>query len=117
MGLTAILLSTHPVGGVNESSAAVFYDLLFLFSLLRTAWLLAHGRTAFAQTWMLRAFAVLLGIATTRPVMGVFFATERLTHLTPAQFFGTAFWIGFSLTYILGEAYLRTRGFTRAAQP
>ncbi len=50
--------------------------------------------------WMLRAVAILLGIATTRPVMGVFFATSRLTHLEPAQFFGIAFWIGFSINTI-----------------
>jgi hypothetical protein len=47
------------------------------------------------------------GIATTRPVMGIFFATESVTHLRPQQFFGTAFWIGFTATYIVGEAYLR----------
>jgi hypothetical protein len=40
---------------------------------------------------------VALGIATTRPVMGVFFATRRLTHLSVSQFFGIAFWIGFSI--------------------
>jgi hypothetical protein len=28
--------------------------------------------------------------------MGVFFATSFLTHLKPQQFFGIAFWIGFS---------------------
>jgi hypothetical protein len=61
---------------------------------------------------MLRAIAILLGIATTRPVMGVFFATSRLTHLTPTQFFGIAFWIGFSLNTVLIELWLRTRGRT-----
>lgn len=110
VGVTAVLLSGRPVGGLNEASAAVFYDGLFLFSLGRAGWTLHGGRTALSQSWMMRAFAVLLGIATTRPVMGVFFATERITHLSPAQFFGIAFWIGFSLTYVLGEAYLRTRG-------
>ncbi|HEY6374240.1 MAG TPA: hypothetical protein VIX90_01825, partial [Edaphobacter sp.] len=59
------------------------------------------------REWMMRAIAVLLGIATTRPVMGVFFATARLTHLEPRQFFGIAFWIGFSATYIAGEIYLQ----------
>jgi hypothetical protein len=58
---------------------------------------------------MTRAFAVLLGIATTRPIMGIFFATSRLTHLQPHQFFGIAFWIGFTLTWIAGEIYIRTR--------
>ncbi len=55
----------------------------------------------------LYAIAVLLGIATTRPVMGVFFATERLTCGRGSSS-GTAFWIGFTATYIAGEAYLRS---------
>ena len=59
------------------------------------------------RIWMMRAIAVLLGIATTRPVMGVFFATQRITHLRPDQFFGIAFWIGFTTTYVAGEWYLR----------
>ena len=64
---------------------------------------------------MLRAIAILLGIATTRPVMGVFFATSRLTHLTPQQFFGIAFWIGWSLNIVVMELWLRTRGRTAFA--
>ena len=56
---------------------------------------------------MLRAIIVLLGIATTRPVMGVFFATSPLTHLTPSQFFGIAFWIGFSINWLAIEIWLR----------
>jgi hypothetical protein len=60
------------------------------------------------RTWMMRAVAILLGIATTRPVMGLFFATQSITHLQPQQFFGTAFWIGFTITYIAGEAYIRS---------
>lgn len=107
VGVTALPLSLHPIGGVNEASAAILYDCLFLFSLGR-AWILyLRGDLALHRRWMIRAVAVLLGIATTRPVMGVFFATERVTHLQAQQFFGTAFWIGFTLTYIAGEAYLR----------
>jgi hypothetical protein len=57
----------------------------------------------------LRAIVVLLGIATTRPVMGVFFATSPLTHLTPHQFFGIAFWIGFSINTLAFELWIRSR--------
>jgi hypothetical protein len=52
---------------------------------------------------------ILLGIATTRPVMGIFFATSRLTHLQPWQFFGWAFWIGFSTNTLAVELWLRFR--------
>jgi len=108
VGVTALLLSLHPVGGVNEAAAAILYDGLFLFSLGRAWVMLRRGDAALHRAWMMRAIAVLLGIATTRPVMGVFFATEAVTHLGPQQFFGTAFWIGFTVTYIAGEAYLRS---------
>ncbi|HEX5234290.1 MAG TPA: DUF2306 domain-containing protein [Silvibacterium sp.] len=107
VGGTALPLSLHPIGGVNEASAAILYDCLFLFSLGRAAVMYRRGDLTLHRGWMIRAIAVLLGIATTRPVMGIFFATERITHLHPQQFFGTAFWIGFTVTYIAGEAYLR----------
>jgi hypothetical protein len=106
-GVTALVLSSHPVGGVNEAAAAILYDGLFLFSLARAWVMFRRGDIGLHRAWMMRAIAVLLGIATTRPVMGVFFATESVTHLQPQQFFGTAFWIGFTVTYIAGEAYLR----------
>ena len=61
----------------------------------------------------LEAIAVLLGIATTRPVMGVSFATERLSRLSPHQFFGIAFWIGFSINTIVIEFWLRGSGLQR----
>src|SRR5258708_13945749 len=38
---------------------------------------------------MIRAFGVALGISTTRPIVGAFFAARCLS---PHEFFGTAFW-------------------------
>ena len=108
IGVTAVPLSMYPIGGLNEASAAILYDSLFLFSLGRAWILFRNGEFTLHRTWMMRAIAVLLGIATTRPVMGIFFATQSMTHLQPQQFFGTAFWIGFTTTYIAGEAYIRS---------
>jgi putative flippase GtrA len=115
VGITAYAMSTHAVGGWLERAAVLFFNTLFLFALYR-AWSFARSRNRpQTQRWMLRAIAILLGIATTRPVMGVFFATSPLTHLTPAQFFGIAFWIGFSLNTIVMEFWLRTKGKTALA--
>jgi hypothetical protein len=108
VGITAIPMSFRPVGGITEASAALFFDALFLFSLTRSWMALRRHDPIRHRVWMLRAIAVLLGIATTRPVMGVFFATRPLTGLTPGQFFGLAFWIGFTTTFLAGEIYLRT---------
>jgi hypothetical protein len=106
VGLTAIPMAADPVGGVTELSAIIVFDGLFLISFARAFALFLRHQPHYRE-WMMRAIAVLLGIATTRPVMGVFFATARLTHLEPRQFFGIAFWIGFAATYIAGEWYLQ----------
>jgi hypothetical protein len=112
---TAYAMSVHAVGGWLERAAVLFFNTLFLFSLVRAFLDRQRGDQANMQRWTLRAVAILLGIATTRPVMGVFFATSRLTHLTPQQFFGLAFWIGFSLNAIVIELWLRRRPILAAA--
>jgi Predicted membrane protein (DUF2306) len=108
VGLSAYAMSRHAVGGWVERSAVLVFNTLFLFSLMRAYRYARAGDRAHKQRWMLRAIAILLGIGTTRPVMGVFFATAPLTHLTPAQFFGIAFWIGFSVNTVAIELWLRS---------
>jgi hypothetical protein len=113
VGITAYAMSTHAVGGWIERSAVLFFNSLFLYSLGRS-WLYARGGDqALSRRWMTRAVAILLGIATTRPVMGVFFATSALTHLQPKDFFGIAFWIGFSFNTLVIELWLRRPATTR----
>jgi hypothetical protein len=108
-GLTAYAMSAFPIGGWTERSAVLLFDTFFLLS-LALAWIHRHrGDIALERWWQLRAIAILLGIATTRPVMGIFFATARLTHLVPQQFFGIAFWIGFSINVIVFELWIHCR--------
>lgn len=107
-GATAYGMSRYAVGGWLERSAVFFFDTLFLVSLVKAYAKRRKGSAASQRVWMIRAVAVLLGIATTRPVMGVFFATQRLSHLTPDKFFGIAFWIGFSINTVVIEAWLRS---------
>jgi len=107
VGATAYAMSTYAVGGWTERSAVFFFDTLFLYSLVR-AWLFqSRNQDALSRLWLIRAVAVLLGIATTRPIMGIFFATSRLTHLSFQEFFGIAFWVGFSINWIVVEAWFR----------
>jgi hypothetical protein len=109
VGITAYAMSVHSVGGWLERSAVLLFNTLFLFSLFRAYIYMRRGESALKRRWLIRAIAVLLGIATTRPVMGIFFATSRLTHLGPNQFFGIAFWIGFSINTLVVEFWLRSR--------
>jgi hypothetical protein len=106
VGITAYAMSSDSIGGRIERSAVLVFNTLFLFSLLR-AWQLRQNR-ALKLRWITRAIGILLGIATTRPVMAIFFATSPITHLVPRQFFGVAFWIGFSINTLVVEAWLRS---------
>ena len=108
VALTAYAMSAYSVGGWTERSAVYFFDTLFLFSLIAAYFYGRSGDCSLERRWQLRSIAILLGIATTRPVMGVFFATSAATHLVPAQFFGIAFWIGFSINVLVFEIWIRS---------
>ena len=108
-GLTAYAMSAYVVGGAIELSAVLVFDTYFLVSLgYAFAWW-RRGDYERQRRWTVRAVVVLLGIATTRPVMGVFFATSPLTGMGPHQFFGIAFWIGFAVNVLVVETWLRSR--------
>ncbi len=108
VGITAYAMSVDSVGGWTERSAVLLFNSLFLFSLFRAYRYRRQNDPSRERRWLLRSIAILLGIATTRPVMGVFFATSPLTHLAPRQFFGIAFWIGFSINTLVFELWLRS---------
>jgi Predicted membrane protein (DUF2306) len=110
VGVTAYAMNTYAIGGWVERSAVLLFNTLFLFSLARAYRYMRRGEHLLKRRWMTRAVGILLGIATTRPVMGIFFATSRLTHLEPRQFFGIAFWIGFSINTIAVELWLHAGG-------
>jgi len=109
VGITAYAMSADAVGGWLERSAVLFFNTMFLYSLARAYRNAKNSDPTLKRRWMTRAIGILLGIATTRPVMGVFFATSALTHLQPKQFFGMAFWIGFSINTLVVELWLRRR--------
>ncbi len=108
-GATAYAMSRYAIGGWVERSAVLVFNTWFLLSLARAYWYRVRGKPVRKREWMTRAVGILLGIATTRPVMGVFFATSPLTHLGPRQFFGIAFWIGFSINVVVIELWLHSK--------
>jgi hypothetical protein len=105
-GITAYAMSRYAIGGWVERTAVFVFNTWFLFALVRGCTRTFAGDARLARPWILRATVVLLGIATTRPVMGIFFATSPLTHLLPNQFFGLAFWVGFSINTLAVEFWL-----------
>jgi predicted membrane protein DUF2306 len=106
VGVSALALSyTSSIGGANETAATTLFAVLFLIFLGLGFWNVRNRRIAPHREWMIRAFGVALGIATTRPIVGAFFVAG---HLSPHEFFGIAFWLGFSLTLLGAEAWIQT---------
>lgn len=109
VGVSALVMSVGmpAIGGPLQAAATTLFGLLFLFALGRAYWHILRRQIAPHREWMIRAFAVGLAVATVRPIIGLFFATARLTGLAPGQFFGVAFWAGFVLHTLAAELWIR----------
>jgi uncharacterized membrane protein len=104
IGITALVMSYRMnIGGPNETAATTLFAILFLICLIKAYALIRHKEVARHREWMIRTYSVGLGVATTRPIVGAFFAFRRLT---PHEFFGIAFWLGFTITFLIAEAWV-----------
>jgi uncharacterized membrane protein len=108
IGISALVMSfaMPAIGGVNQAAATTLFGCYFLVALSRAFWLIRRREVVLHREWMIRAFSIGLAVATIRPIMGIFFATSRFSGLTPREFFGIAFWIGFVLHLMAGEAWI-----------
>ena len=104
IGVSALVMSfTMNIGGANETAVTTLFAIAFLICLVR-AYIYARRREIERhREWMIRTLGIGLGVATTRPIVGMFFAFRRLT---PHEFFGIAFWLGFTITFMAAEAWI-----------
>ena len=111
VGISALIMSyTMNIGGPNETAATTLFAIVFLICLVKAYRHIRRREVARHREWMIRAYGAGLGVATTRPIVGAFFAFRRLS---PHEFFGIAFWLGFTITFLAAEAWLeytRVRG-------
>lgn len=104
IGISALVMSyTMNIGGPNETAATTLFAIVFLICLLKAYRHIRRREVGRHREWMIRAYGVGLGVATTRPIVGAFFAFRRLT---PHEFFGIAFWLGFTMTFLAAEAWV-----------
>ncbi len=108
IGISALVMSfgMPAIGGFNQAAATTLFASFFLFALCKAFWYIRRREVALHREWMIRAFSVGLAVATIRPIVGMFFATSRFSGLSPHEFFGIAFWIGFVLHLIAAEAWI-----------
>jgi uncharacterized membrane protein len=104
IGISALVMSYKMnIGGPNETAATTLFALVFLICLLKAYRHIRRREVGRHREWMIRAYGAGLGVATTRPIVGAFFAFRRLT---PHEFFGIAFWLGFTITFLAAEAWV-----------
>ncbi len=104
IGVSALIMSYKMnIGGPNETAATTLFAIVFLICLTKAYLHIRRKEVARHREWMIRAYGVGLGVATTRPIVGMFFAFRRLT---PHEFFGIAFWLGFTITFLAAEAWV-----------
>jgi uncharacterized membrane protein len=104
IGSTALIMSYRMnIGGPNETAATTLFGIVFLICLIKGYRHIRRKEVARHREWMIRAYAVALGVATTRPIVGMFFGFRRMT---PHEFFGIAFWLGFTITFLAAEAWI-----------
>jgi uncharacterized membrane protein len=109
IGVSALVMSfaMPAIGGVNQAAATTLFGSWFLFALGKSFRHILRREIAVHREWMIRAFSIGLAVATIRPIIAIFFATSPFSGLTPYEFFGIGFWIGFVFHLIAAEVWIR----------
>ena len=90
-------------GGAWQSLAAAVFGAWFLVSLVLAFRAIRSGNVRMHRRWMIRAFAVGLGVGTIRIWVGIFAGFQLLSL---EESFAPAFWLGLSTHVIAGELWL-----------
>jgi hypothetical protein len=119
IGASALVMSfaMPAIGGLNQAAATTLFGSWFLFALVKAFRHVLRREIALHREWMIRAFSIGLAVATIRPIIAVFFATSPFSGLTPYEFFGVGFWIGFVLHFIAAEVWIQWTRPQTAALP
>jgi hypothetical protein len=83
IGASALIMSfTMNIGGVSETAATSLFALLFVVFLALGFLNIRRHKVELHRQWMIRTYGVVLGVATTRPIIGAFFAAGRLSRMS-----------------------------------
>ena len=95
----------HSFGGAGQAWATVLFGIWFVACLVLGFRAIRRKEVRQHRRWMIRAFAVALGVGTIRVWIGIFQATGLLSLQAS---FAPAFWIAFTIHVLVGEWWLRT---------
>lgn len=90
-------------GGLPSEAAAWFFGPLFLFAILRAFWCARNKKITQHRQWMIRAFALGLGVGTQRIILIILMIS---TGYSFEESFGPALWLGFGLNLLIAESWI-----------
>jgi uncharacterized membrane protein len=96
-----------PYGGAGEVTAIAFFGGLFLFAVGRAFVAIRTGRVALHREWMIRAFAIAIGVSTVRVAGALLDVALTPSGTRPADVFALSLWIGWGATLAAGEVWIR----------
>jgi uncharacterized membrane protein len=94
----------HPFAGFGEVSAIATFGALIVYFVVRGFVAIRRGDVAHHRRWMIRAFAVGIGISTIRVVGAI---VQLAARTTPAETVTISFWAGWTLTLAAAEMWIR----------
>ena len=104
-GLFALVVNFRfpAFGGISTQAATVFFGAVFLFSLTKALGHIRRKQVHLHREWMIRTFALAMGVASIRVFIGLFMA---LSELGIEEVFGTSFWLGFGVNLLVAEVWI-----------
>jgi uncharacterized membrane protein len=91
-------------GGMMTQTATLCFGVLFLFSVGKAIYHIRRKQVRLHREWMIRLFAVGLGVATIRLFIGLSLA---LFSVNFEDVFGVSFWLGLSVNLLIAEGWIR----------
>jgi hypothetical protein len=101
-----------PYGGLGDATAIAFFGGILLLSVSLAFVAIRRGQVARHREWMIRAFAIAIGISTVRVVAAVLDVALTPEGVEPPEVFALSLWTGWTVTLAAGELWIR---YTRSA--
>lgn len=93
----------HNGPGLNEAMASLFFGVYSLFCLYHAYRAARQKQFAKHREWVIRSWALMLGVATERTLLGIFMST---TDIDIAHLFGVTFWLALAINIPASEYWI-----------
>jgi uncharacterized membrane protein len=104
-GVTGIMLAVMlpGFGGFSTLLSSWFFGILIIYCFLRSFWLAYKRKINSHREWIIRAFAIGLGVGTQRLLI---FITIPVQVVTFEEMFGPLFWLGTVINIMMAEYWI-----------